>query len=668
MIFIELILENFGPYLGRQVIDLRPEKDSKSYPIILIGGMNGGGKTTFMDAIRLALYGPRAQCSTRGNLSYSDFLTQSVNRQTPPTEMTQIELDFEVIQDDQLTKFKVVRKWKKEPKDGKDILGILTCNDFQTDWWPDKALANTWDDYIENLIPLGISNLFLFDGEQVKELAEMETPPLTVVEAIQSLLGLELSERLSQDLEILVNRKCKEIISPKDLANLEQIEEKLAIEKDKFDIVSQELVRLNDEFKVAISKYEDAQNKFIYEGGKIAQERSQLDQENKHLLNQSEKIREIMRDLAADVLPLSLIYPLLEQAKIQAEKEHSQQSVKITIDVIKNRDQKLLNYLTESSLFNPEIIAEIQKFLETENAVFEQQIFDDEKIWLKAEPEIIEQLNSLLNYQLKSVQKQGQEKYEELKELEKEIDFLERQIVKSASPELYQQLEKNLKDAQTKMNEIEVERQLVKRNYDELDQTIKQIKKELATFAEEEIKQRSNQHIIQASSKVQETLKVFREKLTLKKLSKLENEVTKCFRYLLHKSDLVNKVTIDRNSYRLALYDPQGAFLPKNRLSAGEKQLLAIAFLWGLALVSGQKLPIAIDTPLGRLDSEHRQNLVDRYFPAASHQVILLSTDTEITQVEYARLQEQETIAREYLLKYDPIASQTLVQPGYFWP
>ncbi|NEO26288.1 MAG: AAA family ATPase, partial [Kamptonema sp. SIO4C4] len=62
MIFKELILQNFGPYRGRQVVNLSPEDAGEPRPIILLGGMNGGGKTTLMDAIRLVFYGQRAQC------------------------------------------------------------------------------------------------------------------------------------------------------------------------------------------------------------------------------------------------------------------------------------------------------------------------------------------------------------------------------------------------------------------------------------------------------------------------------------------------------------------------------------------------------------------------------------------------------------------------------
>ena len=95
MIFTELVLQNFGPYAGRQVINLRPEKDNNPCPIILLGGMNGGGKTTLMDAIRLALYGARAKCSTRNNLSYAEFLSQAVNNQASLIDQARIELAFE---------------------------------------------------------------------------------------------------------------------------------------------------------------------------------------------------------------------------------------------------------------------------------------------------------------------------------------------------------------------------------------------------------------------------------------------------------------------------------------------------------------------------------------------------------------------------------------------
>ncbi|HEY9635159.1 MAG TPA: DNA sulfur modification protein DndD [Coleofasciculaceae cyanobacterium] len=661
MIFLELVLQNFGPYLGKQVINLRPEIDDTTRPIILLGGMNGGGKTTLMDAIRLALYGSRAQCSTRGNLAYSDFLTQSVNRNTPPTEKARIELAFEVIQDDRPTTLRVVRYWTPDPKDGKDTLGILVDEE-----WPDKALANTWDEYIENLLPLGISNLFLFDGEQVKELAELDTPPPIVVDAIQSLLGLELAERLSKDLDILVSRKRREIANAKDLATLEEIEKRIYQQKDELDAANQDLAALDAELQRTEEQQRHASEKFIYEGGKIASDRNLLQSQYKDLETQVTEVRQTMRDLAAGVLPMALISPLLEQAESQAEKENRLIQAKITQDVMQERDNRLIDYINNLKV-NSKQIEKIKAFLDEEKQELQQELVANEEPWLTASTEVLNQLDSLLKYDLNYSQSRAKDKQEKLKQLETEVDFLDRQIATAASPEAYEVLKEAVRVTQNEVAKTKAAYESVNRRCEELKRAIAKTKQELENYAEDNIKLRNNQHIITASAKVQATLKLFKERLTLKKLNKLEIEVTECFRYLLHKSDLVHRVAIDTNTFSLSMYDLQGQLVPKHRLSAGEKQLLAIAFLWGLARVSGRSLPVAIDTPLGRLDSSHRTNLVERYFPTASHQVILLSTDTEISQVEVGRLRELDAIRREYLLKYDSTKRQTTIEPGYFW-
>ena len=231
MIFTELVIENFGAYVGRQTIDLRPENNDTIHPIVLLGGMNGGGKTTLVDAIRLALYGQRAKCSSRGNLGYSEFLSQSVNSQATLADLARIELSFENVFEGHWQQFKIIRAWKRGIKEGKDSLSIEREQRF------DSNLEKNWDEYIENILPLGISNLFLFDGEQVKELAELDTPPPNIVEAINNLLGLELAEKLATDLSVLVSRKRKAIASKAQLLTIEEIEAKLFIkQKDKLKL------------------------------------------------------------------------------------------------------------------------------------------------------------------------------------------------------------------------------------------------------------------------------------------------------------------------------------------------------------------------------------------------------------------------------------------------
>jgi DNA sulfur modification protein DndD len=660
VIFIELVLQNFGPYMGRQVIDLRPQIHGETRPIILFGGMNGGGKTTLMDAIRLALYGPRAQCSTRGNLNYSDFLTQCVTRDSDPVEKTRIELVFEHFENDAAVELRIVRYWEANPKDGKDTLGILEGD------WPRTDLTNIWDEYIENLLPLGISNLFLFDGEQVKELAEQETPPPVVVDAIQSLLGLELAERLSIDLDILVRRKQKKLASAKQLASLEEIEQKLSKSNEDLDEAKQELGGLQNNLEKAHERQRDAWDKFISEGGKIAAERTQLEKQKRSLEGSLEQMRESLGELAGGSLPLALIQPLLTEVQVQGEQEAKSLQAKIARDVVKERSSRLVEYLDKLKL-KPQQVDKIKFFLEQEDEALDREIGSEEDIWLSADEETLSLLSNILRHELPSQVKLAGEKLQSLEALEVEITFNERQLASAPSPEIYEQLDAALKAAQAAVVKAQSDYNNGQQRCDKLSKEIDGFKKELAVYSETSIERQNDEHIIESSKKVQETLKLFKERLTLRKLNKLEVEVTDCFRYLLHKVDLVHRIAIDTQSFGLSLYNPEGQPVPKHRLSAGEKQLLAIAFLWGLARVSGRHLPVAIDTPLGRLDSSHRNNLIERYFPSASHQVILLSTDTEISKTEYEHLVEQEAIANSYLLKYQPETRKTVVEPGYFW-
>jgi DNA sulfur modification protein DndD len=664
MIFTELVLQNFGPYYGKNIINLRTEMEEKSSPIILFGGMNGGGKTTIMDAIRLALYGARAQCSTRGNLSYPDFLNQCINnnisKELSPNNdhQTRIELSFEHLHYDRWKELKIVRYWTRNPKDGKDNLGILEGD------WPDTALANTWDEYIESLLPVGISNLFLFDGEQVKELAEQEKPPQTVLEAIKALLGLELADKLAIDLDILANRKRKILASESQLIKLEEIELQLIKLNEEKTLIEQQESLVTKRLEQAENKQRTALNEFMLQGGKIAAEKSKLQTSIEHLKTDAEKQRELLRQLAANLAPLGLILPLLKQASIQGEKELKAQQAKISLGILEERDQRLLAFLSSIKAAN---FQQISQFLSEENEQLKKESDLEQNPWLHIKKNELQQLNNLIEIVLPTQIQSAKKILKNLADLEEIIESKERELAVAASPEAYNKLAQELEKAEQEVRKYNTELKVHQNQKENLDQKINKIKKELEKYSEKILDRQNTAHIISSIAKVKDTLAIFKQKLTLRKLNKLEIEVSECFRYLLHKSNLVHRVVINSNDFSLSIYDPNGHQLPKHRLSAGEKQLLAIAFLWGLARVSGRNLPVAIDTPLGRLDSSHRNNLIERYFPTASHQVILLSTDTEIGEKEVTKLRQQEAIAREYLLKYDTEKHQTAIESGYFW-
>jgi len=97
----------------------------------------------------------------------------------------------------------------------------------------------------------------------------------------------------------------------------------------------------------------------------------------------------------------------------------------------------------------------------------------------------------------------------------------------------------------------------------------------------------------------------------------------------------------------------------------GEKEVFAVSLLWGLAQTSRLSLPIIVDTPLSRLDSTHRDNIINNYFPNAGEQVVILSTDTEIDKDYYRSLKPHLNGAVH--LEFNQGQELTTVNTGYFW-
>ena len=134
--------------------------------------------------------------------------------------------------------------------------------------------------------------------------------------------------------------------------------------------------------------------------------------------------------------------------------------------------------------------------------------------------------------------------------------------------------------------------------------------------------------------------------------------------YLDRKASLVKHINIDPETLDISMQKEDGTELKKSQLSAGEQQMFAISIVWALALTSGYKAPVVIDTPMARLDSSHRTSFVKEYLPAASSQVVVLSTDEEITG-NYLDLVRKH-ILDAYTLLYHEDGQYTSVVPGYF--
>lgn len=186
----------------------------------------------------------------------------------------------------------------------------------------------------------------------------------------------------------------------------------------------------------------------------------------------------------------------------------------------------------------------------------------------------------------------------------------------------------------------------------------------IKAIAEKEQANDDNARIVKYAAMSIEVLREFKVRLQREKVAKLSSTATKCFRELVEKDSLVSEIKIDPTTLDVTILDLDGNELLKSQLSAGEQQMFAVAIVWALALTSGYKAPVIIDTPMARLDSSHRANFVTKYLPAASSQVMVLSTDEEV----YGRYLDlvRDNVVDYYTLLYREEEQCTSIVHGYF--
>jgi DNA sulfur modification protein DndD len=166
---------------------------------------------------------------------------------------------------------------------------------------------------------------------------------------------------------------------------------------------------------------------------------------------------------------------------------------------------------------------------------------------------------------------------------------------------------------------------------------------------------------IAAGQRARSVLAVFKDQLLASKASWLSDMITSEFRGLMRKQRLVSRVCVNAVSYEVSIVGGDGHELPLERLSAGERQLLAVSVLSALIRERKGHFPVAVDTPLARLDGAHRQALIRRFFAKVSHQVLVLSTDEEVEGTTFDEMARLTSAA--YALNFSDEGRNTIVGP-----
>lgn len=658
MILDEITIHNYGIYNGRHSLKLSPP--SKKQPIVLIGGLNGGGKTTLLDALHLTLYGKRARCSNRGNLPYDEYLRRSINHKSSSREGAAVEIQFRSWSEGVEHTYRIHRSWSASSKVTSEKVEVVHNGAF------DRVLTDAWAELVEEIIPVGISHLFFFDGEKIEEFVDFNNSAQLLSKAIHSLLGLDIVDRLTTDLSSLEKRKQ---LDRKDVRGREQIEavkaelthlEELREETNSQRGVAQnELDRLKKHLKEVMIRYED-------EGGQLFEQRKELEERRDALSWELWAFEEDLKKHAEGVSPLLLVADLLEEVHHQDQREETCARADAVNEILGERDLHLLTEAKRHNISKP-VIGSLKKFLKQDRDARSSAVRVNK--YLNLRPEARESLHTLNGVILPETLNEVSRLLLKAEELRAELSEQEQKILGIPDQESISQFLELRKEAQAAIGVATEKIISVDLTLKRINRELEQKQRVLTALLEEAVKdgfeREGSARILFHSQRVRNTLDKFRAQMVERHVSRIGQLVFDCFRQLLRKDSLISDLKISPEDFSIELRGADGSILSPERLSAGERQLLAVSMLWGLARASGRPLPAVIDTPLGRLDASHRNNLVERYFPYASHQVLLLSTDEEIDEHNYELLKPY--IGRTYCVEFDESIGSSRVRPGYFW-
>lgn len=657
MFFTKVELHNFGIYKGTHEMTLTDKIGDRN--ITLIGGLNGRGKTTFHDAVLLALYGKQAlKYIQEKEKSYEKLLLDHINKHATDDE-TYVAVTL-VLEDE--TEIRIKRMWKARGKKI-DQQTIVEKNGIA-----DKYLGDNWSYYIEEILPFGIARFFFFNNEKITQLAD-DSSFEQIKSSIKSAIGVSTIEKTIEHIDEVIRRK-KSALKSFETSELNQeyqeVEREISEIDQRLEEAQRELNKLKLQCQKLAIQIEAKENEFWSSGGDLSRNRDAIKAEMNRISDVAEQIQqEIMQLASSAATPLALCKDLVVQS-YNEEQEQLQGDVKRHTDtVVNNSYQRVISRLNESNL-PLEVLDLVKRIISDElvghisEAVHENRI-SMSPVSLMLYEKLISEFFPGISQKIIGLVSSSDAQEAEYMSLDAHLGAADD---KTLAMQLYEALKS-----------IEKEKALADADYQRKSDSIESMRRQreilvgkrirlIKGMAEKENTNDDNMRIIKYAAMSIETLTEFKKRLQKEKVERLSNTATTCFQTLVEKNSLAKKIDINPDTLDVTIVGVDGNELLKSQLSAGEQQMFAVAIVWALALSSGYKAPVIVDTPMARLDSSHRTNFVTKYLPAASSQVMVLSTDEEI----YGRYLDmvRENVVDYYTLLYREEERCTSIVQGYF--
>ncbi len=660
MLIQRIKVSNYKTYLDLD-LDLTVDEER---PIILIGGSNGGGKTTLFEAISGALYGLKIENRDH----FMELVNQGAVGQVKPEISLQITFSGKVLGQEQ--KYILKRTYVLNPA-GKPLESVsLNMNGnmfvYGTMTATKERIKNEQEvnKIIKANLPQELSQYFLFDAMQSSELLKKNVFAQTIKDNFENVLGFKKYLQLKRAAEKLQQEWAKlRLQAEQEAAEYNE----LVGQKDKLTAELNACVAEQD----SLYKYLTSMESEYHKAKEGAQQSASL---NKRITDISAKINDIISRAASyaedikgfmENVEINVFLPKIASSlsveinnilRIKNELQQSSTGA-YPLETLRDVTSKIIEYLKDLSLCSPEVDEEnvVKHMVAIQNTVNRQDPFD----YLDSSE--IAALKSLVN---RASNNQFVSLYRQRQDLE----------VLLATIEEMRTEKKNLEQTRAGGNEFiissyeESERKLEKAKVNEgqLKQEIQKLENRIHRY-DVQIQQEPD---LKYDTLVK--LKPFFEKvadsLLKKKKAQIESEMQQQLnRLLVSYKGHIGRVELSDSmeNFNIKIFHTKGNEIYLNQLNAASKQIFIQVLLKVLRNLGDYNPPVMIDTVMGVLDNESREILFEEYFPNLAEQTILLCTTSEVRpDSDYKKL--EAFISKTFTLHRDVEEQKTTVSDGYF--
>jgi DNA sulfur modification protein DndD len=664
---LNLTVDNLGVFRSHHTLDLRPVRepeDSDARGLTIVRGENGAGKSTLFKALGLALHGSLSLGSRVSRQAYNEFLLSRLHRRSVAGDTTVsdeggVALSFRYVSSGRPTVIDIERRWLRS---GKNVSESLTV---RRDGEPPEVERSDYQTYLNDLVPPGVASLSFFDAELLDSLTVPEERGGALLgETLRRLLGLDLVERLQTDLAQYTRRHGggkarrlgKEVLEHQKA--VDEIDSQLTHLKANTETLEEERAKLETEL-------ERQEHRLAAEGGTYAERRPMLQERQLVIGGEIESVSEQLRELSSGLLPFALVPGLCRTLADKLTREAKLHRIEVAGELLQEQVSGV-----ESALHGDELWQDLDLSPGVRDAIarrvaqmmrevcFTAESNGQAPVHRLAEPEH-DRLQRWIAQALHSVPQQTRALGERLRNLKQERRRIEEDLRRAPDDETLAPIHSEIERLQTGLAEVQ-------RRQKELDEKLgalrfqREERARQRKRADDELREAlSGERRMDLAERSKVVLRSYQDALIRRRLAALEEAVVESFNAICHKEHLLGAATLDPDTFEVRLESLNGRMLRLDDFSAGERQLFALALLRALRQVSKRQLPLAIDTPVARLDGVHRERFVHNYVPEVSDQVLLFVTDAEM-DAEMLE-QTQPYLARLYHLYHDEGRGETWI-------